>query len=72
MSWNNRNRRKSAGNRNKKELCSTGHFFKGKVFYWNNRPMCKRCYAYHCQNVRVMRPPKPPEKKGFFQKLFGW
>jgi hypothetical protein len=31
-----------------------------RVYYWNHRPLCKRCYTFFCQNIRVVRTPKPP------------
>jgi hypothetical protein len=26
-----------------------------KIYWWNGRPMCKRCYAHYCKNIRVVR-----------------
>jgi hypothetical protein len=55
-----------------------------RVYYWNNRPMCKRCYRFFCKNIRVVRPapqPKPARsasivrRSSFSQMLkrtWGW
>jgi hypothetical protein len=34
-----------------------------RVYYWNHRPLCKRCYTFFCQNIRVVRTPKPPPRR---------
>jgi hypothetical protein len=26
-----------------------------RIYWWNGKPMCKRCYAHYCKNIRVMR-----------------
>jgi hypothetical protein len=30
-----------------------------RVYWWNHRPMCRKCYRFFCQNIRVVRTPKP-------------
>jgi hypothetical protein len=32
---------------------------RGKVHFWNNRPMCTNCYRHHCVNIRLVRKPRP-------------
>jgi len=28
---------------------------RGKVHFWNHRPMCANCYRHHCANIHLVR-----------------
>ena len=30
---------------------------RGKVHFWNHRPMCANCYRHHCVHVHLVRKP---------------
>lgn len=41
-------------------ICTVHHgHIRGKVYRWNHRVMCGRCYRYFCRRVRVVRKPEP-------------
>lgn len=49
---------------------------RGKVHYWNKRPMCLRCYRYFTTRVHLARKPKhskpapaPPGAVGWLRRL---
>lgn len=56
--------------------CTVHHGqIRGKVYNWNHRPMCKRCYRYFCKRVRVIHTPKPKQgatRGGMLSRLRRW
>ena len=57
-------------------MCTVHHgHIRGKVYRWNHRAMCKRCYGYFTRRVRVIRTPKPKpagHRRGMLSRLRRW
>jgi hypothetical protein len=41
---------------------------RGKVHFWNKRPMCGRCYGYFTTRVHLQRVPRSPQTLGWLRR----
>lgn len=75
-----RKRKGNGRNGRPKVMCwLDNHPIHGKVYKWNGHPVCKKSHDILCAKFisgkklhqKILRSLHPPEKKGFFARLFG-
>ena len=61
---NNRKEKKSMRKRYRPICWQGGHAIRGKVYNWHGHIVCKKHYAWCCNNLRGIKNPQPSSQTG--------